>query len=65
MDDEMDQTSLSPVSMRLPATTLAALDRAAAAEGRSRSNMARRLLEAGLGAQNAQASPAMAAGGHS
>jgi metal-responsive CopG/Arc/MetJ family transcriptional regulator len=61
--DEMDQTPR--ISIAMPSATLAALDRAAAAEGRSRSNMARRLLEAGLGEQNAQASPAMAAGGHS
>jgi len=41
---------MTPVSMLLPRATLASLDRAAAADGRSRSSMARRLLESALGA---------------
>jgi len=54
---------MMPVSMLLPQAMLASLDRAAAADGRSRSSMARRLLEDALSAQGARTASAESARG--
>jgi len=60
---ETQRTNLTPISMLLPPSTLAALDKAAATDGRSRSAMAGRLIETALGENDSRAASAMAAGG--
>jgi metal-responsive CopG/Arc/MetJ family transcriptional regulator len=60
---ELGRPNLTPVSLLIPPDMLARLDKAAARELRSRSSMVRVILDGAL--KNAQASPAMAAGGHS
>jgi metal-responsive CopG/Arc/MetJ family transcriptional regulator len=62
-DLENARVRMEPVSMLLPPTLLAALDEAAAREQRTRSNMARLLLQAAL--ETAQNDSPMAAQGHS
>jgi hypothetical protein len=60
VDDTHDLGPMTPISMLLLPATLASLDAAAAREGRSRSNMARRLVELGLGENSARAGSVMA-----
>jgi metal-responsive CopG/Arc/MetJ family transcriptional regulator len=60
-DIENARVRMEPVSMLLPPTLLAALDEAAAREQRTRSNMARVLLQDAL--KNSQTDSPMAVGG--